>query len=329
MSWLPTAEADAELKCPDCVEMVILPRASDIGGFEVRRALPFRSKRMVGPFIFWDQMGPGEFLSGRGIDVRPHPHIGLTTVTYLLNGSLDHRDSLGNDIRIQAGDVNLMTAGAGIVHSERTGEDVRRRPSSIFGVQSWLAQPQSQENGSPEFAHTAAQDLPTFDEAGLSGRLILGDFLGVRSPVVTQWPALYVDVCMAPGAKLAIPATTEERAIYTLRGVIEIGGVRFPPQQMLILRPGDNVTVVAHDDVRLMILGGAVMDGPRYIYWNFVSSSKERLAQAKEDWRNRRFPIVPGDATEFIPLPEEPAPPKQPDGIVNPQDSGRSRSEKK
>lgn len=260
---------------------------------------------MVGPFIFWDQMGPGEFLSGRGIDVRPHPHIGLTTVTYLLNGSIDHRDSLGNDLRIHAGDVNLMTAGGGIVHSERTGRDVRQRPSILFGVQSWLAQPRTHEGGDPEFARAPRQDLPTFDEPGLSGRLILGEFLGIRSPAVTQWPALYIDVCMQPGAKLGIPATTEERAIYTLVGHIEVGGVRFPPQQMLVLRPGDDVTVMAHDDVRLMILGGAVMDGPRYIYWNFVSSSKERLAQAKEDWRKRRFPIIPSDANEFIPLPDE------------------------
>lgn len=307
MSWLPTADADNDLKCPDGLEMVILPRASDIGGFEVRRALPFRSKRMVGPFIFWDQMGPGEFLSGKGIDVRPHPHIGLATVTYLLNGSIDHRDSLGNDLRINAGDVNLMTAGTGIVHSERTGHDVRERPSSLFGVQSWLAQPRTNEEGDPEFARARRQDLPTFDEPGISGRLILGEFMGVRSPVVTQWPTLYVDVCMKPGAKLGIPATTEERAIYTLLGHIEIGGVRFPPEQMLVLRPGDEVTVLAQDDVRLMILGGAVMDGPRYIYWNFVSSSRERLAQAKEDWKNRRFPIVPSDPNEFVPLPDESA----------------------
>ncbi len=309
MSWLPTADADTDLKCPDGVEMVILPRASDIGGLEVRRALPFRSKRMVGPFIFWDQMGPGEFMSGRGLDVRPHPHIGLTTVTYLLNGSIDHRDSLGNDLRIHAGDVNLMTAGSGIVHSERTGQDIRRQPSSLFGVQSWLAQPISHEGGDPEFARASRQDLPTFDEPGISGRLILGEFLGVHSPVTTQWPALYVDVCMKPGAKLGIPATTEERAIYTLGGHIEISGVGFPAQQMLILRPGDDITVVAQDDVRLMILGGAVMDGPRYIYWNFVSSSKERLAQAKEDWKHRRFPIIPSDAEEFVPLPDKSTPP--------------------
>jgi len=260
---------------------------------------------MVGPFIFWDQMGPGEFLSGRGIDVRPHPHIGLTTVTYLVDGSIVHRDSLGNDLSIEAGDVNLMTAGAGIVHSERTGEDVRKNPSSLFGVQSWLAQPRSREDGDPEFTRAPREDLPTFDEPRLSGRLILGEFLGVRSPLATQWPALYVDVCMTPGATFGIPATAEERAIYTLVGHIEIGGVRFPPQQMLILRPGDDVTVMAQDDTRLMILGGAVMDGPRYIYWNFVSSSKERLAEAKEDWKNGRFPIIPSDANDFDPLPDE------------------------
>lgn len=307
MSWLPTADANSDPISPDGVAMVILPRASDIGGLEVRRALPFRSKRMVGPFIFWDQMGPGEFLSGRGVDVRPHPHIGLTTLTYLLDGSIDHRDSLGNDVRIHAGDANLMTAGGGIVHSERTGQDIRQRPSSLFGVQSWLAQPRTHEEGDPEFARAPRESMPTFEEPGMAGRLVLGEFLGVQSPLITQWPALYVDVEMKPGAKLGIPATTEERAIYTLVGHIEIGGVRFPPEQMLILRPGEELTVMAHDDVRVMILGGAVMDGPRYIYWNFVSSSKERLLQAKEDWMNRRFPIIPSDAHEFVPLPEDSA----------------------
>lgn len=304
MSWLPTAEPQIDRKCPEMVELVIIPRASDIGGFEVRRALPFRSRRMVGPFIFWDQMGPGEFLTGRGIDVRPHPHIGLSTVTYLLDGSLDHKDSLGNDVRIVAGDVNLMTAGAGIVHSERTGPEVRRAPSRIFGIQSWLAQPAAHENGPPAFSHAGLGTLPRFEDVGISGRLILGEYQGLRSPVATQWPTLYLDLELRPGARLAIPRTTEERALYTLSGTIEIGGVQYEPQQMLVLRPGDEVTVRAHDAARLMVLGGATMDGPRFISWNFVSSSKERLAQAKADWKARRFPLVPGDDQEFIPLPE-------------------------
>jgi len=304
MSWLPTAGADSDLECPECVEMVIIPRTSDIGGFEVRRALPFRTKRMVGPFIFWDQMGPGEFVTGRGLDVRPHPHIGLSTVTYLLEGSIDHKDSLGSDVRIKAGDVNLMTAGAGITHSERTGLDVRRNPSSIFGVQSWVAQPMTHENGAPAFSHTGREALPGFTDRGVRGRVILGEYLGLRSPVETQWSTVYVDVHMETGSKLSVPSAAEERAVYALTGAVEIGGARYEPQQMMVLRPGDDVTVTALDEVRLMLLGGAVMDGPRYISWNFVSSSKERLQQAREDWKARRFPLVPGDEVEFVPLPE-------------------------
>ena len=295
----------SSLQNPDNpIEMVIIPRTSDIGNFEVRRALPFRNRRMVGPFIFWDQMGPGEFLSGQGMDVRPHPHIGLSTVTYLFDGLIDHKDSLGNDMRIKAGDINLMCAGSGIVHSERTGQDVRQNPSRIYGIQSWVAQPKTHENGIASFVHTDASALPLFDENGVSGRLILGSYQGLTSPVPTQWDTLYLDVTMAVGSRLQIPATTEERAIYSLSGSIEIGGVAYPPEQMMVLRPGDDVTITATSATRLMVLGGAVMDGPRYIFWNFVSSDKDRLEQAKQDWKNGRFPKVPGDDKEFIPLPE-------------------------
>ena len=303
MSWLPCADPNSDLECPDKVEMVIVPRTGDIGNFEVRRALPFRKKRMVGPFIFWDQMGPGEFLSGQGIDVRPHPHIGLSTVTYLLDGSLDHKDSLGSDMRIVPGDVNLMTAGAGIVHSERTGRDVREGTSNLFGVQSWLAQPASHENGMPSFNHTGKDTLPTFSEKGLNGRVILGDYIGLKSPVETQWETLYVDMELQAGELSCMPNATEERAIYVLQGRIKIAGVVYEPQQMMVLRPGDDVTVKALDPVRMMLLGGAAMDGPRYIFWNFVSSSKERLEEAKRAWREQTFPKVPGDDEEFVPLP--------------------------
>lgn len=303
MSWLPCAEPDMDLDCPDSVEMVILPRTGDIGNFEVHRALPFKEKRMVGPFIFWDQMGPGEFLTGQGVDVRPHPHIGLSTVTYLFDGTMDHKDSLGNDMRIVPGDVNLMTAGQGIVHSERTGLDIRQKPSSLYGIQSWLAQPLNHENGEPAFSHTAKQNLPTFGEGGLKGRIILGEFSGIKSPAQTQWDTLYVDLQLKGGAKLQIPNTTEERAIYVLSGQIEIGGVTYEPQQMMVLRPGDIVTIQALSPVHMMLLGGAAMDSKRYIFWNFVASSKERLEQAKEDWREGRFAKVPGDEKEFIPLP--------------------------
>jgi redox-sensitive bicupin YhaK (pirin superfamily) len=303
MSYLPCAEADMELQCPESIEMVIIPRTGDIGNFEVRRALPFREKRMVGPFIFWDQMGPGEFLTGQGIDVRPHPHIGLSTVTYLFDGTMDHKDSLGSDLRIVPGDVNLMTAGSGIVHSERTGLDVRQQPSRLFGIQSWLAQPMQHENGDPSFSHTAETALPVFQDDGTKGRVILGDFQGLASPVKTQWETLYVDLEIEDGRKLHIPKTTEERAIYVLKGRIEISNTVYNPQQMMVLRPGDDITVKALGDVRMMVLGGATMDGPRHIFWNFVSSSKDRLEQAKKDWREKRFPTVPKDAEEFIPLP--------------------------
>jgi len=304
MSYIPGTDPDIDIDCPNSVETVIIPRTNDIGNFEVHRALPFRNKRMVGPFIFWDQMGPGEFLTGQGVDVRPHPHIGLSTVTYLFDGSMDHKDSLGNDMRIVPGDVNLMTAGSGIVHSERTGQDVRENPSRLYGIQSWIAQPEKYENGSPAFDHTAEKDLPLFDETGVRGRLILGDFQGVKSPVKTQWETLYVDLHLEEGKEVQIPNTIEERALYVLDGSIEIAGVTYQPQQMMVLNPGDTVTLKALSHVHVMLLGGATMDSKRYIFWNFVSSSKERLEQAKEDWKNGKFSKVPND-DEFIPLPEQ------------------------
>lgn len=304
MSYLPCANPQVNLECPDDIEMVIIPRTGDIGNFEVRRALPFKNKRMVGPFIFWDQMGPGEFLTGQGVDVRPHPHIGLSTVTYLLDGSMDHKDSLGNDMRIVPGDVNLMTAGSGIVHSERTGADVRNNPSRLYGIQSWVAQPKEHEQGQADFTHVPASDLPTFTDAGLSGRVILGDFLGVASPVSTQWETSYVELHLQSEKSIQIPRGIEERALYVLDGRIKISGTSYDPQQMMVLNPGEDVTVKAVDDVHMMLLGGAAMDGPRYIFWNFVSSSRDQLEQAKQDWRDGKFGKVPGDEIEFIPLPE-------------------------
>ena len=305
MSWLPSADPELlDDPCPEAVEMVIVPRTGDIGNFEVHRALPFREKRMVGPFIFWDQMGPGEFLSGQGVDVRPHPHIGLSTVTYLFDGTMDHKDSLGTDMRIQPGDVNLMSAGAGIVHSERTGQDIRQEPSELFGIQSWIAQPKNKEEDAPAFHHEGQGELPLFDEKGVKGRVILGSFQGDSSPVPLDWETLYVDVHLEPGAKLEVPKSAEERALYPLTGRIEIGGTVYEPNQMMVLHPGKDVTVTAKDEVRLMILGGATMDGPRYIWWNFVSSSKELLETAKQNWKGGQFPTVPGDDKEFIPLPD-------------------------
>ncbi len=310
MSYMTGAQADVELNCPDEVEMVIIPRTGDIGNFEVRRALPFRNKRMVGPFIFWDQMGPGEFITGQGVDVRPHPHIGLSTVTYLFDGSMDHRDSLGNDLRIKPGDVNLMSAGAGIVHSERTGQDVRQSPSTLFGIQSWIAQPKDKEGGEAAFLHMPGADLPVFDDRGVRGRVILGEYQGLKSPAKTQWETMYVEMFLNSDKVAEIPKTAEERAIYVVKGRIEIGGTVYEPQQMMVLCPGQDVHIKALDEVHLMVLGGAAMDGPRYIWWNFVSSDVEQIKHAAAQWKAGGFAKVPGDEKEFIPLPDMPFPKK-------------------
>lgn len=287
----------------DSIEHIIIPRTGDIGGFEVQRALPSRERQMVGPFIFWDQMGPGEFLTNQGVDVRPHPHIGLSTVTYLFSGTLDHKDSLGYDERIQPGDVNVMTAGSGIVHSERTGCDVRQQPSNLYGIQSWLALPKNHEEAAPAFDHTAKAELPELEYEGMKARVIMGSLWGQTSCVSSFTDTLYLDVQLEAGGIFEVPAETEERALYALGGKIEIGGVEHAPMQLLVLRPGDQVVVKALEPVRMMVLGGAAMDGSRHIWWNFVSSSKDRIEQAKEDWREGRFDKV-ADDPEFIPLPE-------------------------
>ena len=305
MSWIPGTDKNEDLQHPDQIDMVIIPRTADIGNFEVHRALPFKRKRMVGPFIFWDQMGPGEFLTNQGVDVRPHPHIGLSTVTYLFDGSLDHKDSLGTSARIYPGEINLMSAGKGIVHSERTGLDIRQQPSRLFGIQSWLAQPKSLEESNARFANYKENDLPIQEYAGAHIKMVMGNMHGLVSPVKTDWDTLYAEVKVQKETTFEIPAETEERAIYALKGLIEIGGVEYPPQQMLVLTPGEQVIIKALDqDVHLMILGGATMDGPRYIWWNFVASDKEKIEHAKTEWLERKFPSVPGDETEFIPLPD-------------------------
>ncbi len=292
----------------NAVEMTIIPRASDIGGFEVLRALPFRDKRMVGPFIFWDEMGPGEFLTGQGVDVRPHPHIGLSTVTYLFDGAMDHRDSLGTFQTITPGDVNLMHAGQGIAHSERTGPAERAQPHRLAGVQSWVAQPYDCEDSAPVFVHHGKGDLPVLDSEGISLRLVMGQGqYGLSSPVKTQWDTFYADVMLQTGAQLPVPVDVEERAIYVLSGDIEIGGTPYAPHQMLVLAPNKPATIKALSPVRLMLLGGATMDGPRYIWWNFVSSRRDKIVDAAERWQARTFATVVGeDKAEFIELPGQP-----------------------
>ena len=308
MSWLCDSTPNDSRDCPTEMELIIVPRTVDIGGFEVHRALPSPEKQMVGPFIFWDQMGPGQFDRGHGVDVRPHPHIGLSTVTYLFEGSLDHKDSLGTDVRIGPGDANLMTAGRGIVHSERTGLAIRQHPSGMSGIQSWLAQPKAFDESEPAFIHVQAHQLPTFETELISGKLVLGEFEGYTSPINLPWETLYLEVKMMKGGKLQISGTTEERALYLVSGNIEIAARKYASRQMLVLCPGREILINAHEDLHLLLLGGAAMDGPRYIWWNFVSSSVERIKSAAEDWKNNKFEIVPGDEQEFIPLPNLPFP---------------------
>jgi redox-sensitive bicupin YhaK (pirin superfamily) len=288
----------------DQIELMVIPNAKDIGGFQVRRALPTAKRRLVGPFIFFDRMGPAILRAGQALDVRPHPHIGLSTVTYLFDGKIRHRDSLGTEMVIQPGDVNLMTAGRGIVHSERTPEELRGAPMSISGLQTWLALPDGKEEVAPVFENTAALRLPEIDAEGVSGRVVIGDFQGLRSPVRADSDTLYADLRLTPGASVKIPADAEERAIYTLEGEVSISGDVFPAERLLVFRPGDEIVVSSLIGAHFMLFGGASLGSQRYIWWNFVSSSKERIEQAKQEWKTGRFDIVPGDEEEFIPLPE-------------------------
>lgn len=289
----------------DAIENLIIPRTSDLGGFFVRRALPSSRRRLVGPFIFFDRMGPAVFRPDQALDVRPHPHIGLSTVTYLFDGEIRHRDSLGTEKVIRPGDINLMTAGRGIVHSERTPDNLRGHPLSMSGLQTWLALPDAKEEIDPAFAHTEKTELPLINGDGATGRVIIGSFEGVASPVEVYSDTLYVDLQLQPGAKFPFAAAHEERAVYILGGSLMVAGDHFAQDQLLVFRPGDAITLEASEKgCHLMLFGGAALGSKRYIWWNFVSSSKERIEMAKEEWRTGRFDIVPGDEEEFIPLPE-------------------------
>ncbi|RWF34480.1 pirin family protein [Mesorhizobium sp.] len=288
----------------DQIELMVIPNAKDIGGFAVRRALPTAKRRLVGPFIFFDRMGPAILRAGHALDVRPHPHIGLSTVTYLFDGKIRHRDSLGTEMVIAPGDVNLMTAGRGIVHSERTPEELRGAPMSVSGLQTWLALPDGKEEIAPVFANTSVARLPEIDAGGVSGRIVIGEFSGLRSPVATASDTLYADLRLAAGASVQIPADAEERAIYTLEGDVSIAGDVFPAERLLVFKPGEEIVVSSERGAHFMLFGGASLGSQRYIWWNFVSSSKERIEQAKQEWKTGRFDIVPGDEEEFIPLPE-------------------------
>ena len=305
MSWQPSIDPKfGDPRSCNAIEQVIVPRARDLGGFEVRRALPASGRQMVGPFIFFDQMGPAEFLLGTGIDVRPHPHIGLATVTYLFDGEIMHRDSLGTELPIRPGELNLMTAGRGIVHSERTSADERAKGSRLFGIQAWAALPKSHEEATPAFVHHGSDELPRISADGKTVRVVMGMLYGARSPVVFPHDSFYAEAVLAPGAVLPLDPDYEERAVYIVSGEIDIAGETFAAGRLLVFHPGDRISILATSQARLMLLGGAPMDGPRHIWWNFVSSSKDRIDAAKADWAAKRFDPVPTDREEFIPLPE-------------------------
>ncbi|MDN5865432.1 MAG: pirin family protein [Gammaproteobacteria bacterium] len=295
---------------PGCVEMSgpialeIEARPRDLGGFEVGRVLPSRLRRMVGPFIFLDHMGPNRFEPGRGIDVRPHPHIGLATVTHLLDGAFMHRDSLGSAQIIEPGAVNWMSAGRGIVHSERTPTELREQGCLMHGLQFWVALPREHEDSEPGFQHCPEDSLPVIERDGVGMRLIAGSAFGKTSPVETLSPLFYLDAAMQAGDRLRFPAEYEERALFPIGGAVEVNGVRCPADALAVLVPDAEVEIAATNDTRLMLFGGEPLEGERHIWWNLVSSSRERIEKAKQDWAAGRFPKVPGDDEEFIPLPK-------------------------
>ena len=306
MSWQPDNDPEpGNPRSCDAIEQVIVPRARDLGGFSVRRALPAAGKQMVGPFIFFDQMGPAEFLIGSGIDVRPHPHIGLATVTYLFDGEIVHRDSLGTALSIRPGELNLMTAGRGIVHSERTGPEQRAKGPRLFGIQAWAALPKSHEEGAPAFAHHDAGELPRIAGDGKTRARHHGDAL--RRNLARRISASRVLCRGRAGAgrrAAARPRLRRARGLSSRQARSTLRATRSTAGRLLVFRPGDRISILAVSQARLMLLGGEPMDGPRHIWWNFVSSSKDRIDAAKADWKAKRFDSVPNDATEFIPLPE-------------------------
>ncbi|MFK4871391.1 pirin family protein [Novosphingobium sp. ZW T3_23] len=287
------------------VDLVVLPPVRDLGdGFQVRRALPTAQRRMVGPFIFFDQMGEAVFRSGEGLDVRPHPHIGLSTLTYLVEGEILHRDSLGSVQAIRPGEVNWMTAGSGIVHSERTSPEVRASGGKLFGLQTWIALPKEAEEIAPDFAHHKADEIPVTEDAGTRLTVIAGTSDGLTSPLKTYSDMVYADIVMLDGARYQVKAEHVERAIYVVGGEVEVEGQTgsFKETELVVFKPGAEVILRAKGGTRLMLLGGEPLPEKRHIFWNFVSSSLDRIEQAKEDWKEQRFARVP-EEHEFIPLP--------------------------
>ncbi|HEX7782778.1 MAG TPA: pirin family protein [Sphingobium sp.] len=288
----------------DLIIQTITPTSHNLGDFRVYRSLPVKERTMVGPFIFFDQAGPAKFGPGQGIDVRPHPHINLATVTYLYEGAFLHRDSLGSEQLIEPGAVNLMTAGKGIVHSERSPQDERDRASKLSAIQTWLALPDRNEEMEPAFEHVPEGGLPVLNDRGASARVIMGKLWGQRAPVTTYANTIYADIMLRPGGSVPIDPEAEERALYVSGGDAGLDGLALVPQTLYVLRPGTSATLHSVDGGRVMLCGGEAFSSARHVWWNFVASTKDRLMQAREDWEAMRFPLIPGDDQEFIPIPQ-------------------------
>jgi len=296
---LPSFDDSAEAR----IDARIDAQKRDLGGFEVGRVLPSVQRRAVGPFVFFDHFGPATFPIGQGIDVRPHPHIGLATVTYLFEGQMLHRDNIGSRQLIQPGGINWMTAGRGIAHSERTPVDSRATGASAHGLQLWIALPKENEETAPSFHHHPESTLPDWADGGVRLRVLAGAAYGATSPVAICSPLFYVEALIPAGQRLPLPDGYAERALYVVEGQVRCGATPVPHRQMLVVSPGPQPRLVAETDARVVLIGGDALDGPRFLWWNFVSSSRDRIEQAKRDWQSGAFPKVPGDDQEFIPLP--------------------------
>jgi redox-sensitive bicupin YhaK (pirin superfamily) len=290
----------------ETITQTIMPVTHDLGAFKVRRALPTRERTMVGPFIFVDQFGPASLPPGQGMDVRPHPHINLATVTYLFDGAIEHRDSLGSRQVIEPGAVNLMTAGKGIVHSERSPADSRAAGPSFYGMQTWLALPDGKEEADPAFDHVPAAGLPLVEAGGVSARVLMGTLWGASAATPCHSPTIYADIVLTVGSSIPIDAGADERAVMLVGGEAELEGQPLELFALYVLAPGHAARLSSSSEARAMLMGGGAFSTPRHVYWNFVSSSRDRINQAKEDWKAMRFPLIPGDDEEFIPLPEVP-----------------------
>ena len=287
-------------------EQTIMPVTHDLGAFKVNRSLPARERTMVGPFIFVDEFGPARLPAGQGMDVRPHPHINLATVTYLFEGAIEHRDSIGSHAVIEPGAINLMTAGRGIVHSERSPQALRPEGPSLYGMQTWLALPDGREEVDPAFDHIASDGLPLIDDGSAKARVLMGTLWGAKAATPQHSPTIYADIELAAGGSVPIEDGTDERAVMLVGGEGELDGQRLDPFTLYVLKPGHAARLSSTSGGRAMLLGGQAFATRRYVFWNFVSSSRDRINHAKEEWKAQRFPLIPGDDQEFIPLPEVP-----------------------